>query len=98
MIFTDGDEPRDTSAATIAACGILEMNRYVKNEAHMDICMKMMQSMEAHYLTGEGSNTILSDGMYSRPAGHKPEASMWGDYFYTEALTRINDPAWKRYW
>lgn len=98
MIFMDGDEPRDTSAAAIAACGILEMNKYVKNDAYMDGCLKMMKALEKGYLTGENSNGILTDAMYSRPDGSEPECNIWGDYFYMEALMRLNNPNWKMYW
>lgn len=98
MIFTEGEEPRDTSAAAIAACGILEMEKFKKHPAYMEVCKRMLRSLEEQYLTKEKSNAILSDGMYSRPAGCKPEASMWGDYFYMEALMRVNHPDWKRYW
>lgn len=98
MIFTDGDEPRDTSAAAIAACGILEMNKYVKNEEYVEICLKMMNALEAGYLTKAPSNGILAEGMYSKPNGSEPECNIWGDYFYMEALMRLNNPEWKMYW
>jgi unsaturated chondroitin disaccharide hydrolase len=26
------------------------------------------------------------------------EGSLWGDYFYLEALTRLNKPEWVTYW
>lgn len=98
MIFTAGSEPRDTSAAVIAACGILEMNKYVKNDSYKESCMKMMRALEDGYLAGESSNGILTDAMYSRPDGSEPECNIWGDYFYLEALMRLNNPDWKMYW
>ena len=98
MVFTDGDEPRDTSAAAIAACGILEMNKYIKNEKFMSFCTNMIKSLCENYLTQDFSNGILTDGMYSRPHGDKPECNIWGDYFFMEALMRINNPNWKMYW
>lgn len=98
MVFTEGDEPRDTSAAAIAACGILEMNKYVKNEKYMKVCMDMMNALCVGYLTDEKSNGILTEGMYSRPHGDNPECNIWGDYFFMEALMRLNNPDWKMYW
>lgn len=98
MIFTDGDEPRDTSAATIAVCGILEMNKYFKNDAYIEAAQKMMRALEDGYLTANESNGILKAGMYSRPDGSEPECNMWGDYYYLEALMRFNNPEWKSYW
>lgn len=98
MIFTEGDEPRDTSAAAIAVCGMLEMNKYIKNDVYTEKCMNMMQALENGYLTDDNSNGILTDAMYSKPGGCKPECNVWGDYFYLEALMRINNPDWKMYW
>ncbi len=41
LIFSDGScEPRDTSAAAIAACGILEMEKYYHNQEFLDIAKK----------------------------------------------------------
>ncbi len=98
MVFTEGDEPRDTSAAAIAVCGMLEMNRYIQNDKNRDRCVKLMKALEERYLTDEGSNGILKEAMYSKPGGSKPECNVWGDYFFLEALMRFNDPDWKIYW
>lgn len=98
MIFTSGSEPRDTSAAAIACCGILEMNKHVKNEKFMNKCMEIMNALVSGYLTDEKSNGILSDGMYARTRGDKPECNIWGDYFFMEALRRLENPDWKMYW
>lgn len=101
MIFSDGSgQERDTSAAAIAVCGILEMQRYVPNTTHKEAADAMMQSLCTKYNLSEASdsNALLSDAMYSKPAGHKAEANIWGDYFYMEALMRIVNPDWNPYW
>ena len=98
MVFTSGGEPRDTSAAAIAAGGIMGMNKYFENKKYMEFALKMMQSMEDNYLTDESSNGILTDGMYSKPDGSEPECNVWGDYFFLEALIRLIKPDWKMYW
>lgn len=100
MCFGDGSgEPRDTSAAAIAVCGILEMNKYFPNEKFMDYAEKMMTSLSEKYTTeGKNSNGILSDAMYNRNGGDQPECNIWGDYFYVEALMRMKNPDWKLYW
>lgn len=98
MVFKEGDEPRDTSAASIAVCGMLEMNRHIKNEKNIERCIKIMEALETGYLTDECSNGILKEAMYSRPDGSEPECNIWGDYFYVEALVRFNDPDWNMYW
>lgn len=100
MIFTQGDEPRDTSSAAIAVCGILEMEKYIHNQRFIDYAGKMLNSLIDNYTTKNlaYSNGILTDGMYSRPDGHNPECNIWGDYFYFEALMRLKKPEWKMYW
>lgn len=101
MDFTPEDnEPRDTSASAIAACGILEMSKFHKNKVHLDMVSKMLTSLIDNYLTEniDGANGILSDGMYSRPAGHRSESVIWGDYFFFEALMRIKKPDISLYW
>ncbi|MDD6214237.1 MAG: glycoside hydrolase family 88 protein [Firmicutes bacterium] len=101
LCFGDGSgEPRDTSAAAIAACGIFEMNKYVKNEKFMKVAEKIMESLSENYTTEKHpeSNGFLTDGMYSRKYGDEPECTSWGDYFYLEALMRMKNPDWKMYW
>lgn len=101
MVFSDGsDEPRDTSAAAIAACGILEMSKHIDCGKYLNVVDKMLKSLSEKYTSEnlERSNVILTDAMYSRPAGHKPEGAIYGDYFYMEALMRKINPFWKRYW
>ena len=48
LIFTDGEEPRDTSAADIAICSILEMDKYFPNP---EFKAKAMEMLEALYRT-----------------------------------------------
>lgn len=101
MVFSDGSgEERDSSAAAIAICGILEMNKSFQNKKYVDIAMKMLKSLSDKYnlCRDESSNAILSDAMYSKPHGHKAEANIWGDYFYMEALMRVINPDWVVYW
>jgi unsaturated chondroitin disaccharide hydrolase len=100
MCFSDGSgQPRDTSAAAIAICGIIEMNKYFPNPEFMEYADKMLESLESKYTTeGKTSNGILSDAMYNRNNGDNPECNIWGDYFYIEALMRKKNPDWKLYW
>jgi unsaturated chondroitin disaccharide hydrolase len=99
MVFTDGsNEPRDTSAAAIAVCGILQMNKFINNEKYYEAAVKMLESLIDNYLTAGYSNGLLSDAMYSKPGGHNPECNIWGDYYFMEALARMKNPDWKMYW
>jgi len=96
----EDNEPRDTSAASIAACGILEMSKYQKNEKHLECVSNMLNALIDNYLTDKikGANGLLSDGMYCRPGGDVPESNLWGDYFFFEALMRIKKPDIELYW
>ena len=101
MDFTPEDnQPRDTSAAAIAACGILEMSKYYTDEAHLECVSNMMNALIDNYFTDKisGANGILSDGMYNCKEGSKPESTLWGDYFFFEALARLKKPEIKLYW
>jgi unsaturated chondroitin disaccharide hydrolase len=105
LIFTDGAEERDSSAAAIAVCGLLELSatltpadpdrRYFKNAAlHIAASLaKSCTTQETPESTG-----ILLHGVYSKPDGKGvDECTLFGDYFYTEALVRLCRE-WVPYW
>ncbi|MEG2346718.1 MAG: glycoside hydrolase family 88 protein [Cetobacterium sp.] len=107
LVFTDGSgQPRDTSAAAIAVCGILEMDQYLDandpdREIYLNAAHKMMKSLMKNYSTKDldYSNGLLTDAVYSIPHGSGvKECNIWGDYYYLEALTRLFKPEWKKYW
>jgi len=99
LIFTSGNEPRDTSAAAIAICGILEMGKHIPNPKFEEAADKMLTSLMDNYTTRNlsFSNGLLTDGMYDRNRGHGSECNIWGDYFYLEAIIR-KTKNWNRYW
>lgn len=105
LIFTDDDKtPRDSSAAAIAACGLLELAQALPlsdtlRETYEAWAAAIVETLGDHYLAPvEGSNAILLHGVYHMPnkAGID-EACIWGDYFYLEALMRLRHP-WQPYW
>lgn len=102
MIFGDGSgEPRDTSAAVIAACGILEMNRFFPDERQLLLAEKMVSSITENYLSNklsQPSNVIVTDGMRFNKIDPTPRALPYGDYYYMEFLMRMLKPEWKMYW
>ena len=104
LIFTQDDGLRDSSAAAIAACGLLEAasalpvtdparNRYAEAAA------RILTALDASYLAPiEGSNGLLDHAVYHWPNGvGVDECCIWGDYFYLEALLRLRR-AWRPYW
>ena len=99
LVFTSGNEPRDTSAAAIAICGILEMGKHIPNPKFEEAADKMLISLMDNYTTRnlKFSNGLLTDAMYDRNRGHGSECNIWGDYFYLEAIIR-KTKNWNRYW
>lgn len=102
LIFNDSTTQRDSSSAPIAICGILEMLKYcnAKENIYKNAIHLMMASLIKDYTTkGLNSNGILTHGVYSIPhGGGIDECTIWGDYFYMEALMRMIDEEWNAYW
>lgn len=108
--FGEGsEEPRDSSSASIAACGMLEMAKYMKEEDgayYTSVAKKLMKSVADNYAVKDSciSNGLVLHSTYSKKSPYNTctpegvdECNIWGDYFYMEALTRLHGP-WKLYW
>lgn len=109
--FTDGDDqPRDSSSASITACGLLEMAKYLENPEekayYENLAKRMLKSLYDHYAVKDPaqSNGLVLHSTYSNHSpyntcGHYgvDECNAWGDYFYMEALTRLHKD-WQLYW
>ena len=104
--FTSGDHPRDTSAGAIAVCGMLEMCKYLPNDAEQKPIFESAaaQMLEAIIDGYTGDIGVEYDGLIHHVTHAKPqgqgidECAVYGDYFYLEALVRYLKPDWKRYW
>ena len=106
---TGSTEPRDSSAAAIAVCGMLEMAKYLDEEhakKYTDMAYRIMAALIDRCANKDvkQSNGILLHGTYARDSKDNTcknrgvdECNTWGDYFYMEALTRILTD-WKMYW
>lgn len=104
LCFTDGEEERDSSAAAIAVCGILEMVKHMQdtlekekytNEAH-----EILKSLIENYTTFDDpkANGLLFHSVYSKPHNNGiDEMTIWGDYYFLEALARAKLD-WNPYW
>mgnify|MGYP004567919411 FL=1 len=104
LTFTDGDEPRDSSSAAIACCGLLEMIPNLKDEKQKEIYAgavdKMMYSLYENYSTKDTpeSDGLLLHAVYSKPGNFGvDECNIWGCYYYMEALSRLIKGV-KGYW
>lgn len=108
--FTDGsEEPRDSSAAAIAACGMLEMAKYLPQEKagyYTSQAKQIMQALWDHCAVKDKktSNGLLLHGTYARASLGNPcsnrgvdECNTWGDYYYLEGLIRLSRD-WNSYW
>lgn len=104
LYFQDGDEYRDSSAAGILACGLLEIGKNLpltdsRKDRYEEMAVRIVRSLWENYTTkGDCSNGILKHAVYSIPHGNGvDECCIWGDYFYLEALVRLIKP-WNMYW
>lgn len=106
LVYTDGsDAPRDSSAAAIAVCGLLELAT-VETDAERAAewtarAHAILASLIAHYTPAapEDSDALLLHSVYDLPKDNGvDEGTLWGDYFYLEALMRVTRPEWRKYW
>lgn len=106
---TGSEEPRDSSAAAIACCGILEMAKYLEQEEadlYIGIARRLLKALIDHcqvpHITR--ANGLLLHGTYAKKTSENPQANrgvdecnIWGDYFFLEALVRLQID-WQSYW
>jgi unsaturated chondroitin disaccharide hydrolase len=105
LIFTDGDEERDSSAVAIAACGLLEMSKNLPltdeyQKIYENAALNIIKSLTENYtsVSCPESNGILLHAVYHKPGKvGVDECNIWGDYYYFEALVRLIKD-WKPYW
>ena len=107
--FSDGDgEPKDSSAAVIAACGMLEMARLLDDpnmsEKYAGFAKRIAGALARGYLADENSNGLLLHGVYAKKSPYNTvnnsgvdECTIWGDYFWLELLMRLSND-WDMYW
>ncbi|MBW9094785.1 glycoside hydrolase family 88 protein [Microbacterium jejuense] len=106
LVYTDGsDAPRDSSAAAIAVCGLIELASVEVDAARaaewIDRAHAILASLIANYTpaSAEDSDALILHSVYDLPKGNGvDEGTLWGDYFYLEALMRVANPDWKKYW
>lgn len=89
--------PRDSSAVAIAVCGLLELSELLKPddpdvEDLRTSALRLLKVLVTRCSTDnlEEAEGLLRHGSYSVRGGASPDDFMiWGDYFYMEALLRI---------
>lgn len=100
--FTDAHpSEKDSSAQAIAACGLLEADRVSAYPEAKALAKGMVKSLMTAYTSRKetANEGLLLHGVYAY-SHHKgiDEPNLWGDYFYMEALMRLQDPSWGTYW
>jgi len=106
LVYTEGsDAPRDSSSAAIAVCGLIELASVDPDPERAaratDAADRILASLIENYTpeTPEASDALLLHGVYDLPKNvGVDEGTLWGDYFYLEALTRASLPGWRAYW
>ncbi|CAH1056355.1 glycoside hydrolase family 88 protein [Paenibacillus pseudetheri] len=96
---------RDSSASAIVAAGLLELLSHLedsdKGRAALEECLtQSMESLVRNYSTvgDPGAEGLLKHGSYYVRGNAAPDDYMiWGDYYYLEALLRM-DKGLKGYW
>lgn len=95
------DEPKDTSAASCAASGLIEICRLLpgnEGQVYMDAAKKILDALTQGYFTGDQPEYegILLGGTENKPVGRNVNVSLiYGDYFYVEAIAKIS--GWKNH-
>lgn len=97
LCFTQGDEPRDSSSTAIVCCGILELLQHLplthpRRAAYASALAWMMTALAEGYTTRNlpQADGLLLHGVYSKPNNRGvDECTIWGDYYYVEALYRL---------
>lgn len=106
LVYTDDSTaPRDSSAAAIAVCGLLELARVETDGTAASVAASRAKAILASLIADytperpEDSDALLLHGVYDLPKGNGvDEGTLWGDYFFLEALVRVSRPDWKQYW
>jgi hypothetical protein len=105
--FTDGsDEPRDTSAAAIAVCGMLDMAQRLPEGSEQRLiyesaAAQIMEVLIDHYTgdIGVEYGGLINTVTHAKPQGHAiEECAPYADYFYLEALARYLKEDFIRPW
>ncbi|WP_347962835.1 glycoside hydrolase family 88 protein [Lactococcus formosensis] len=99
--YTDAQpSAKDSSAAAIAACGFLEVAQQKAYPEAEGIAKGFIYQLGELYTEAvDGNEGLLQHGVYAFAEGKGiDEPNLWGDYFYFEALMRLANDKWNRYW
>jgi unsaturated chondroitin disaccharide hydrolase len=90
----DARAPRDSSAAAVAASGLIELSQLdpdaPRRQRYLSTAEATLRSLSSKpYLAkGARSRSILLHGTADRRGGHFDRGLIYGDYYFLEALLR----------
>jgi unsaturated chondroitin disaccharide hydrolase len=94
----DSNTPRDTSAASCAASGMLLLSELVDDgelKAHYaEVATQMLKSLSERYATFDNPSEqgLLTGGAFNCPQGLGINCSLiYGDYYYVEGMSKLVD-------
>lgn len=100
--YTDENpSDKDSSSAAVVACGLLEAEKVQAYPDAKKIAKGLIYQLGENYSTENipENEGLLLHGVYAHAEGKGvDEPNLWGDYFYLEALMRLKNSNWKRYW
>jgi unsaturated chondroitin disaccharide hydrolase len=91
-------QPRDSSAAAVAASGLIELSRLETDPKraarYLGVAKSILTSLSERYLAlGTSNVAILLHGTYHKPDGNFDTGLVWGDYYFLQALLRYQEVA-----
>ena len=96
-----GDALPDTSAAAIAACGLLELARHVggdEGKRYRTFAVQTLTSLRESFFQPQEYMGLITGGVSNMPGGYGVGVSLvYGDYFYLEGLLRTQGRS-RFYW
>ena len=87
-------QPRDSSAASAAASGLLQLSRLetdnTRKTTYLNAAKNILNSLSSSSYMAEGTTNkaVLLHGTYSKPGGKYDTGLIWGDYYFLEAMLR----------
>jgi unsaturated chondroitin disaccharide hydrolase len=90
-------QPRDSSAAAIAASGLLDLGQRDPDASRRQVYLAQAQatlnslSSSAYLAQGTPNQAILLHGTSNKPKGNADTGLIYGDYYFLDALTRAQE-------